>query len=415
MTRKPSKDTAGAASATVPIDNEQPVDPVREAPEKSAASAPDDASEPEDREPRGAHFAPAVSEDNIVPPEELLTRKKIKVHTRRKKAVRVLAIVLAIVLLAGAGIAVAVRTSIDAGQKAFEESTEKAKEEQKKNQITYNGHAYELNDHMATICFIGFDYQHYDSRGNERTRQSDAVVVMALNTDTGKATAIVIPRDSMVDVDVYSNGTYVGQEQQQIALQFAYGDGADGSAGLVAEAASRVLYDIPIDYYFALDINGVGPINDSIGGVTLEPLMTIPNTSVVQGQTTTLFGKNAERYVQYRDSQGIVSDSTTSALDRQARQVQYMKAFINQVLSSAKTNPTSLVSLYQTALQYTYTNLGVNEFSYLASTMLDKGIASFEFTSLPGEQVQNDTLAEYHLDREGIRDVVMQTFYHRVD
>lgn len=347
--------------------------------------------------------------------ETPLIRKKIQRHTKRKRALRVAAVVLVVLLLIGCGAAYAVHASVNAGREAFEQTAKKAKKKRKTGQITYNGHTYELNEHMATVCFIGFDYQHYDDEGKARTRQSDTVMVAALNTETGKATAIVIPRDSMVDVDVYSNGSYVGQEQQQIALQFAYGDGADGSAALVAKTASRVLYDMPIDYYFALDINGVGPINDAVGGVTVNPLMTIPGTPIAAGQEVTLFGKNAEKYVQYRDSQGTVSDSTTSALDRQARQVQYLQAFVGQVLSSARSNPTSMISLYQTATQYTYTNLGVNEFTYLASTMLDKGITQFDFKSLPGEQVQNGTLAEFHLDKDGVRQMVIDTFYHRAD
>ena len=383
--------------------------------ESAKASAPADS----DLEPAASAPGSADSVETALPggsSPEPLVRRKHKRHTKRNRRLKIAGIVVLVLAVIAAGAGIALKMSIDAGRRAFEESQQKEKAKKNAGTVVYEGHRYKLNEHMATVCFMGYDYQRYNAKGADEPRQADAVVVVALNTETGKAKGIVIPRDSMVDVDMYSDdGSYIGQAQQQIALQFAYGDGGDKSAEMVAKTASRTLYDMPIDHYFALDINGVGPINDSIGGVTVDALMTVPNTTVVKGETVTLYGKNAERYVQYRDSEGEVSNSTTSALDRQARQIQYLQAFSKQVLQSAKGNPASLVSLYQTASDYTHTNLGVNEFSYLASTMLDKGVSSFDFVSLPGEQVKADTLAEYHLDRDGVRKIVMDTFYHRVD
>lgn len=151
---------------------------------------------------------------------------------------------------------------------------------------------YALNKHMATVAFIGFDGRNNDD-GTQKG-QSDTVMVVALNTDTGEARGIIIPRDSMVAVDTYSNGSFAGQVTEQLCLQFAYGTDGDNSSALTAAAASRVLDNIPVDYYYTLNIEGVAPINDSIGGVTLVPTQAVPGTSVVEGQETTLFGTTAE-------------------------------------------------------------------------------------------------------------------------
>ncbi len=61
--------------------------------------------------------------------------------------------------------------------------------------------------------------------------ESDTVMVVALNTDTGEARGIIIPRDSMVAVDTYSNGSFAGQVTEQLCLQFAYGTDGDNSYG----------------------------------------------------------------------------------------------------------------------------------------------------------------------------------------
>ena len=136
-----------------------------------------------------------------------------------------------------------VNHSVSQGKKKIEEKTQKVIKA-KGDTITYNGKKYELNKHMATVAFIGFDGR--DNDDGTQKGQSDTVMVVALNTDTGEARGIVIPRDSMVAVDTYSNGSFAGQVTEQLCLQFAYGTDGDNSSQLTAAAASRVLDNIPV-------------------------------------------------------------------------------------------------------------------------------------------------------------------------
>ena len=91
--------------------------------------------------------------------------------------------------------------------------------------------------------------------GTRTTGQSDTIMVFALDTISGKATCISIPRDSWVDVDTYIDGTYSGQQKMQICLQYTYGKDPGDSSQLVAQCASRILSDISINYDFTLDIS----------------------------------------------------------------------------------------------------------------------------------------------------------------
>lgn len=344
--------------------------------------------------------------DEVGPQRRRRSKKSIK-RIKRRKRLKILAIVLIVICaVAAAGVGY-VNHSIAQGRAKFEKSTKKAMKTQG-DTITYNGKKYALNKHMATIAFIGFDNR-ANSEGTKKS-QSDTVMVIALNTDTGEARGIVIPRDSMVAVDVFVNGSFVNQQTEQLCLQFAYGTDGDNSSQLTATAASRVLYNIPVDYYYTLNIEGVAPINDSIGGVTVTPTQTVPGTSIVEGQETTLFGKNAEKYVQWRDTSQL-----GSSLDRTQRQVSYLRAFAAKVIESAKANPATLVSLYQAMGDYTWTNLGIDEFSYLATTMLEKGLSSFDLVTLQGEMKQGDTFAEFYLDQDDVYKTVVETFYHPVE
>ena len=344
--------------------------------------------------------------DEAAPHRRHRSKESIK-RMKRRRRIRALVIVLLVIgAIAAAGWGF-VNHSVSQGKKKIEEKAEKVIKA-KGDTITYNGKKYALNKHMATVAFIGFDNRATDDGAKEG--QSDTVMVVALNTDTGEARGIVIPRDSMVAVDTYTGGSFSGQVTEQLCLQFAYGTDGDSSSALTAAAASRVLDNIPVDYYYTLNIEGVAPINDSIGGVTLVPTQSVPGTSVVEGQETTLFGKTAEKYVQWRDTTNL-----TSSLDRTARQVSYVQAFASKVLSSAKSDPAMLINLYKTMGDYTWTNLGLDEFSYLATTMLEHGLTSFDVVTLQGAMQQGDTFAEFYLDQDNVKQTVVDTFYHPVD
>lgn len=343
--------------------------------------------------------------DEAAPQRRRRSEESIKRIKRRRRIRTLLIVLLVIGAVAAAGWGF-VNHSVNQGKKKIEEKTEKVIKA-KGDTITYNGKKYELNKHMATVAFIGFDGRNNDD-GTQKG-QSDTVMVVALNTDTGEARGIVIPRDSMVAVDTYSNGSFAGQVTEQLCLQFAYGTDGDNSSTLTAAAASRVLDNIPVDYYYTLNIEGVAPINDSIGGVTLVPTQTVPGTAVVEGQETTLFGTSAEKYVQWRDTTEL-----TSSLDRTARQVSYVQAFAAKMLNSAKSNPAVLINLYQTMGDYTWTNLGLDEFSYLATTMLEHGLTSFDVVTLQGTMQQGDAFAEFYLDQDNVKQTVVDTFYHPV-
>lgn len=344
-----------------------------------------------------------ASDDDGAPKEPVKAPK-------RRIAMRVLVgivLILAVGLAAGA---VFINQSIARGRKAFEESMNQTIEEKGKT-VEHNGKTYHLNKNMVSIAFIGFDNRTTNSAsGMDASGQSDTIMVIALNTDTGAATGIVIPRDSMVDVDTYISGNFNGTHTMQICLQYSYGSTSEESSELVARCASRVLYGMPVDYYFTLNVEGVGPLNDAVGGVTLVPVQSVPSVGISEGVETTLYGKTAERYVQFRDTSTL-----TSSLDRQRRQVSYLKAFSSKVLQSAASDPAVLLNLYQTAQDYTWTNLGFDQFSYLVSTMLSHGMTSFNVVTLDGQMGEGETYAEFHLDHEAVYQAVLDTYYTPVD
>ena len=274
---------------------------------------------------------------------------------------------------------------------------------------SYNGKTYALNENMVSVAVIGYDRQTEEVVPGRSVGQADAVMVLAVNLDTGETTGIGIQRDSMVEVGEFMGDTFTGMSTMQLCLAYAYGDGGELSSQYTASAVSRVLYNMPVSYYFSLDMDGVGALADAIGGVSLTPTQSIPNTNIVEGEPTVLFGSNALKYVQWRDTSVL-----TSSLDRQARQSQFVETFCKQALSSAQGNVGTLVNLYTTASNYAVTNLGLNEFSYLASSVLATGITSVDMTTLQGAMQQGDKFAEFYLDKTNVYETVLNVYYHEV-
>jgi anionic cell wall polymer biosynthesis LytR-Cps2A-Psr (LCP) family protein len=336
-----------------------------------------------------------------------VVRKKKRRHRKRKKRIkRVLIILLILAAIVGA---------VYAGVSVMRQHGENSMrvEYTEGETVTYNGTTYKYNENIVSVCVMGYDRIDKESVSiEENPGQADAIAVLALDTETGKTTAIVIPRESMVDVNTYAKGSFTGTKVEQICLAFAYGDGAETSAENVVTSVRRVLYNMNINYYVALNRQGIIPLNDAIGGVTLTPVESVPDTEITAGEEITLLGTDAYLYVQRREIAG-----TQGTLERMSRQAQYIKEYANQAITMAtKAGGLGvLTNLYTTALDYTTTNLGLSEFSYLAGVILDKGVTDIDVITLEGSIIQGENFAEFTLDTQNVYQVVLDTFYTPVE
>lgn len=362
----------------------------------------------------------AEAPENAEVPEEAKTPEAeqpaqvVRVRKKRKKkrhiARKVLIVICCIILAAGLTAAGAYAYLRHAAAQGEQKMLENSKKVQESDTITYNGQTYRRNTDIVSIAIIGFDSTS-DRVQKGFMGQADANMVAALNTKTGEIQIIGVPRDSMVKVDQYADGAFIGQTTEQLCLAYSYGDGGATSSEYTVDALSRVLLGQPISYYFSIDMMGIAAINDAVGGVTLTPVQSVPKAGIQEGVETTLWGNGAYDYLQYRDTTVL-----SSSMDRLGRQKQYLQAFAQKVLSNVKAGDIgSLVNIYNTALAYSYTNLGFDEFSYLAGIIADNGVKDVAITSLAGELVHGETYAEYYLDDEALKQTVLDVYYVPVE
>ena len=285
--------------------------------------------------------------------------------------------------------------------------------------IEYKGHKYEFNEDILAIGFIGVDQREFKTGKTADFRgAADADVVLAIDTKTGDAKAISIPRDTMVDIDVYTaSNVFVRTQKAQLCLAYAYGDGSTQSCQNTIEAMSRVLLNVPITKYFALDLNGIKPLNDAVGGVTVTSLYDFEEQGIRKGDEVTLKGDMAELYVRERSM-----DDLNASLNRVDRQTQYIKAYAAQVIPAAMQDFSVVRNLYNTAQGYSQTNITLSNVTYLGNLFVTKRITDFDTRTIQGTMtaskdpvLEGVVHAEFTPDNDDVTEAVLDAFYTQVD
>ena len=273
--------------------------------------------------------------------------------------------------------------------------------------VVYNDITYALNENIVTVAAMGVDRESFGLQNDKigTAGQADMILIVAMDLKSGNLTGILIPRDAMVDVDQYTvDGAYVGVDRMQVCLSYAYGDGRETSCQNVLTSVQRILYGIPVHLYGVMDLDGIHALNDAIGGVTVTALETFD--AFVEGEPVTLLGAQAESYVRSRNTAELNSDAL-----RRERQIQYLQAFVKKGIRAAIDDIGIVSRLYNAATEYGFTNVSLSKATYLATTLLTKGVTFDNFLSLQGELQDADPYPEYILDEQAVFETVLQVFY----
>ncbi len=275
--------------------------------------------------------------------------------------------------------------------------------------VVYNGQTYELNKNMTNILCIGVDKENLDNAGsntvNGENGQADVLILVAMDTSTGKTTMINISRDTMTDVAIYSaSGYYVETVKEQICLSYAYGNGKESSCSNTVTAVERLFYNIPINSYFALDLEGIAALNDAVGGVDVVSPETIGNFK--EGESYHLMGKEAENFVRYRDMETLEANSK-----RMQRQQIYLDSFINTVLQQTKEDITTPINLFNASSPYSCTNLNPSKICYLTQNMLSHNGMNMTTVSVPGELKKGEVYTEFYVNEDEFYKLIIDTYY----
>ena len=280
--------------------------------------------------------------------------------------------------------------------------------------IVYNGAKYKYNEDNINILFMGIDRDMQDTGEKVigENGQADVLIWAALDSKTGHLSLINISRDAMVDVNKYNvKDKYLGTDKMQLCLAYSYGDGKEKSCENTLQSVSRLMYGMPVNAYVAIDYSAIAPLNDAIGGVTVNVLedLTQSDSALKAGETVTLHGEQAQTYVRSRNTEVLDSNN-----QRMERQKQYIDAFLQQAISQTKKNPTLPVTLYNDVSDYMVTNISASEATHLATLMIQNGVSGGDILTVPGEVTQRDVYAEFNPDDKELYKLILSVFYKEI-
>ena len=290
--------------------------------------------------------------------------------------------------------------------------------ELQEGQIRYNGRTYQYKENLMNILCLGIDSR--DGIEKEKTPgtagQADCVILAVLDDDAKTIQLINISRDSMVPVHVYAtDGSFVEDRKEQLALQYAYGNGRDWSCQLMEEAVSELFYGLPIHGYCALSMNSIADLNDAVGGVTVtvpEDLAAMQPKLFTAGTTVTLKGEHAYHFVHDRDYKSADAASNNKRI---ARQKTYAVAFVNQLKQGMKEDFSLPVKLYQTAEKQMVTSVSLDQAVYLCTEYMDSSFNADNIYTIDGEVTMGEKYAEFQVDDEALYQLILDVFYEEVN
>ncbi|MBR6666874.1 MAG: LCP family protein [Clostridia bacterium] len=201
----------------------------------------------------------------------------------------------------------------------------------------YNGVVYEgrPSSSLTTVLLIGYDHMDdgvivEEQDGFTHGGQSDFLLLLVIDHENRQIRMLQFDRDTMADVKYYSkSGAYFGTRKMQICLAHAYGDTQELNNSNTIWTVERFLGiggandGAQIDWYIAMDITGIGCLNDLLGGVTvpINDDFSYYDPTMIKGTTMTLTGEQAHIYCRQRY---FIGDQTNE--NRMARQRVYISA-----------------------------------------------------------------------------------------
>lgn len=276
--------------------------------------------------------------------------------------------------------------------------------------VTYEGNKYVYNMSVKNYLIMGVDRQGKAQKAPDYVSggQADAMFILCID-DLNKVVSIIpINRNTMTDISVCDlEGNYYGTFKAQICLQHGYGDGMKGSCQKTADAVSNLFYNVPINGYIAMNMDGMRVLNNMAGGVEVTVLDDLDYESLsvhlVKGETKKLTDDEAYVYLRYRDT-----GEFGTANERLLREQQYFLSLYSSLKTIAGGNSPKAMEMYDRLSDYVVSNVVFEE---IADALLSYDFDETRVYEIPGELVLGKKLEEFNIDKTTLYDVIIKIMY----
>lgn len=275
--------------------------------------------------------------------------------------------------------------------------------------VELGGKSYVLNGDIETVFVMGLDKFEGETDDTSYTndQQADFLMLFVFDNKRAECTAVQINRDTMTGINILGvAGQKINTVTRQIALAHTYGNGRQVSCRNTADAVSGLLYGVKIGYYLSVTMDAVPVFNDLVSGVTLEVLddFTGIDDTLVKGETVTLMGDQALRYVRTRYG---MEDSTNE--HRMKRQQQYIRALYEKTKETAEQDEGFIAETTIKLSDYMVSNCTANQLENLFGK-----ISSYKFNgirNIEGKSQKGEEFIEFYPDGTSLKNLVVELFY----
>lgn len=279
--------------------------------------------------------------------------------------------------------------------------------------IEYQGHTYRRKNGVVSILLMGIDKQstRSDISGYRDGGQADFLRLLVLDSQKKQVVQFQIDRDSMTPITILGvMGNESGVRTAQICLAHGFGDGKEQSCELTADAVSGMLFGAPVDFYMALNLDGISVLNDLMGGVTvtLEDDFSAYDPTMTPGTTLTLMGEQAEIYARRRME---IGEGTNAS--RMVRQEEYIAALASMLYKRVSKDKEFIGVVYDQLEPYLTTNLS-------RGRLINEVWAAKEYDRVPSikpdgvHEIADDGFVQFYPDLTPIEPILMDLFYQKV-
>ena len=307
----------------------------------------------------------------------------------RRRAVRVLIVALvAVVVLAGSGVAFAV----------YEQSRIR------KVDLTKPGRAGEVGGALTdarsgdpfNILAVGSDSRAFAKTTQDRkqfgaaqqadSQRSDTMMVVRIDPKSGQAMILSIARDLYVKLD--------GGGMDRINSAFADPKNASKSDPGRLIRTIKANFGIPINHYVEVDFEGFRDVVSAIGGVPVYfkypardafSLLDIRQAGCVDLDGNQALAYVRARHLEVKAAKGWEPDGT-SDIGRIQRQQDFIRRVLHKAIRDGLTNPVAAVKLINAGAGHLTTDsgFGVNDMRHLATQLRGIGDSGLTTQALTG-------------------------------
>lgn len=286
--------------------------------------------------------------------------------------------------------------------------------EQKDVTIKINKKKYTLDHPVKTYLFLGTDKSGNEEATDDEYQGSmaDALMLVVIDEQEKSYGILQLNRDTITEVPMLlADGTANASAKMQLCTAHWYGKDKTASCENTVNTVSKMLGGVPIDGYYALQMEAMSLLNHEVGGVTvtLEDDMTSLDPEMKKGTTLTLTDHQAELLIQTRYA--MDDDRNT---ERMRRQQIFMKAFMNKMKEKNAEDVNATIELYDRLRPYATENINMNELTTILQNTQgysDKGIIIIDGESRIGEKLHDgEKHWEFYMDKDSLESAMKELY-----